>query len=135
MAVSGAKVEAKRVPAGRPFGPVFGFFGDPVSRSILGHSSHETPEVCSGLGEPPGSLNLRGSATNFTRQRSPSRGAANRRRLAALHRSPPKAPHWEMWVEPSGSICLGPSLFAPPSSLVRHQTGQIDLQRSVATAR
>ena len=55
-----------------------------------------------GLGEPPGSLNLRGSATNFTRQRSPSRGAANRRRLAALHRSPPKAPHWEMLVEPTG---------------------------------
>ena len=124
-------MEAKRVPGGRPFGPVFGFFGDPVSRSILGHSSHETPEVCGGLGEPPGSLNLRGSATNFARQRSPSRGAANRRRLAALHRSPPKAPHWEMWVEPSGSICLGPSLFAPPSSLVRHQMGQIDLQRFV----
>ena len=30
-----------------------------------------------GLGEPPGSLNLRGSATSSTRQRSPSRGAAN----------------------------------------------------------
>ena len=30
-----------------------------------------------GLGEPPGSLNLRGSATSLTRQRSPSRGAAN----------------------------------------------------------
>ena len=77
VVVSGAKVEAKRLPGGRPFGPVFGFFGDPVSRSILGHLSHETPEVCGGLGEPPGSLNLRGSATNLTRQRSPSRGAAN----------------------------------------------------------
>ena len=77
MAVSGAKVDAKRVPGGRPLGPIFGFFWDLVSRSILGHLSYETPEVCGGLGEPPGSLNLRGSATNFTRQRSPSRGAAN----------------------------------------------------------
>ena len=42
VAVSGAKVAAKRVPGGRPFGPVFGFFGDPVSRSILGHSSYDS---------------------------------------------------------------------------------------------
>ena len=60
-------------PGGKPFGPVFGFFGDPVSRSILGHSSHDLRRS----GRTPGSLNLRGSVINFTRQRSPSRGAAN----------------------------------------------------------
>ena len=32
VAVSGAKVDAKRVSKRTPFGPVFGFFGDPVSR-------------------------------------------------------------------------------------------------------
>ena len=41
MAISGAKVGAKRVPRGRLFGFVSGFFGDPVSRSILGHSSYD----------------------------------------------------------------------------------------------
>ena len=42
VAVSGAKVDAKRVPKGMPLRPVFGFFGDPLSRSILGHSSYDS---------------------------------------------------------------------------------------------
>ena len=123
--------ERKWMPRGSPGGGLLDLFSAFFGIRFRGRFWVICLMTCGGLGEPPGSLNLRGSATNLTRQRSPSRGAANRRRLAALHRSPPKAPHWEMWVEPSGSICLGPSLFAPLPSLVRRQTGQIDLQSFV----
>ena len=69
--------ERKWVPRGSPGGGLLDTFSGFLGVRFRGRFWVIPLMTRGGLGEPPGSLNLRGSATNLTRQRSPSRGAAN----------------------------------------------------------